>query len=197
MRVWGATPKTHTLFGIVQLRHHHTRHSKTHTLFGIVQLRHHHTRHSKTLQIEYFVHRSVCLGRHPKNTHFLALCISNTPILGIQKYCWWHIWCRGMRVWAATPKQHTFWHCAFQTHPYHVSRNTAGGIFGAEVCPFGEPRQKRTFFGIVHFKYNHTRYPKIMLVACLVRRYAHFGRHPKNTHFMAFCISNTTILGIQ
>ena len=43
-------------------------------------------------------------GAPRQNAQILALCISNTPILGIQKHCCWHIWCRGMRVWGATSK---------------------------------------------------------------------------------------------
>ena len=34
------------------------------------------------------------------------------------------------------------------------------------------------FVGILHFKHIHTRYPKTLLVAYLVQRYARLGRHP-------------------
>ena len=76
-----------------------------------------------------------------------------------------------MRAWGATPKTNNFWHGAFQTRPYQASKNTAGGIFGAEVCALGAPRQKRTFYGIVHFKDTHTSYPKTLRVAYLVQSY--------------------------
>ena len=36
--------------------------------------------------------------RHAVNTHFLALRISNTPILSIEIHVCWQFWCRGMRV---------------------------------------------------------------------------------------------------
>ena len=41
------------------------------------------------------------------------------------------------------------------------------------------------FFGIVHFKHTHTGYSKILLVACLVHKYAHLGRHAKKRTFVS------------
>ena len=74
-------------------------------------------RHPKPLLLADLVHRYAPLGRHAKNPRFLALCISNTPILGIQKHLGGQMWCRGTRAWSATAKPHVFWHCAFQTPP--------------------------------------------------------------------------------
>ena len=42
---------------------------------------------------------------------------------------------------ACTSEPHDFCHCAFQTHPYRVSKNTGTGIVGAEVWVFGAARQ--------------------------------------------------------
>ena len=115
-------------------------------------------------------------GATPK-PHFFGMCISNTPILGIQKHCCWHSWCAGMCAWDAAPKFHNFWHCAFQNPPHWASENTVAGIFVAEECTFGAPRQTLNFLGFVHFKHTHTRYPKALLVAYLVQRHAHLRRH--------------------
>ena len=74
--------------------------------------------------------------------YFLALCIcaffrlcacnSNTPILHIQKHLFWPIGYSGMRVWGATrePKRY-FWHCAVQTPPSQVYKNTFAGLYNA------------------------------------------------------------------
>ena len=102
------------------------------------------TPYPKTLLLAYLVQRYARLGCHANPPYFLAFCISNTSILGIQKHQCWHFWCRGMCAWGATPAPHTFWNSAFQTHPYWVSQNTIAGICGAEVCTFGAPRQNPT-----------------------------------------------------
>ena len=125
MHVWGATPTMH--------------------MFGIVHFKTTHTRHPETLLVVRFVQRYACSARHPQNAHLLALCLSNTPTVGIQKYFWWHIWCRSMHVWGATPRVHIFWHRAFQKHTYQGSKNTFGGMFGAKVCAFGAPPPQCTF----------------------------------------------------
>ena len=173
------------------------------------------------------------LGRHPENTKVLALCISNTPILGIQKHCRLNISCRGMRVWGATPKPHTFgivhfkythtrypeilWvtylvkryarlgrqaknaHflavCSSHTTTQGFQKHSLWHIWGIGMCVWGATR-KTHIFGIVHFKHTRTRYPEILLVDDLVHRYARLGRQAKNAHFLALCISDTTIRGI-
>ena len=135
----------------------------------------------------------------------LKCTLSDAPILGLQNHFCWQIGCRGMRAWGATPKPHIFWHCALQTPSSYVSKNTLAGIFGAEVCAPGAPRQKATFFGIAQCKHPHARYPKTLLQADLVQRYrgtevqryARLKRHANRPHFLALCISNTPILGIQ
>ena len=66
----------------------------------------------------------------------------------------------------------------------------ADGIFGAEVCAFGAPAPKHTFFGIVHFKHTHTRHPKTVLVAYIVQVYASWGATPK-PHFFWYCVFQT------
>ena len=129
--------------------------------------------------------------------YFLALCISNTLILDIQKHFCGQIWCRGMRAWGATSNPHIFWLCAFQTHPSWVSKNALAGRCGAEVCALEAPRQDPTLFGIAHFKHRYPRYPKTLLRAELAQRYARLERHAKKPHFLALRISNTPIVGIQ
>ena len=124
-RVWGATSKPH--------------------IFAIVHFKHIHTSFRKTTLLAYLVQRYARLGRHVETPQFLALCISNTPTLGIQKQCCWHVGCGGMCVWGAMSKSHNFCHCAFQTHTIQGSKNTVAGVFGAEVRVFGAPRRNPTF----------------------------------------------------
>ena len=87
-----------------------------------------------------------------------------------------------MHVWDATPKTHTFWHCAFQTRPYKASKNGVGGLFGAEVCAFGASRQKYILFG---HRALQTQ-PYVCVVGAPAQKYT----------LLALCISNTPILGI-
>ena len=49
----------------------------------------------------------------------------------------------------------------------------------------------------MHFKHAHTRYPKTLLLAYWVQRYARLGRQIKDPPFVALCIPNTRILDIQ
>ena len=69
-----------------------------------------------------------------------------------------------------------------------MSKDNFGGTFGAV---FSSPHQNYIFGGIVHFKHTHMRHPNTLLVALLVRRCLHLVHHTKNTHFCAWCISNT------
>ena len=74
--------------------------------------------------------------------YFLAVCSSNTPILGMQKHLFWPIGYSGMGVWGATPESRDiFWHCAVLTPPSHVSNNTFAGLWGTMVWVFGAPPQ--------------------------------------------------------
>ena len=49
-------------------------------------------------------------------------------------------------------------------------------------------------FEMRYFRCPHPRYPKPLLLADLVQRYAPLGNHAKNRHFLALCISKTVIL---
>ena len=46
-------------------------------------------------------------------------------------------------------------------------------------CLERHPRTQTPFFGIVHCKHPHPRYPKTTLLACRVQRYRCLGRHPR------------------
>ena len=138
MRAWGATPEPHIFW----------------------HFKHLHPGYPKTLWRTDVVHLYACLERHAKTPRFLALRSANIPVLGIQKHFGGQIWCRGVRTWSATTNPHIFWHCAFQTPPSWVFKNTLPGRFGTEVCTLGAPLQNSTFFGIGHFKHPHTSYPK-------------------------------------
>ena len=124
--VFGAPPQnTNNTFGIVQLKHHHHRCPKTPLLanrvqwywclgrhprtqlilFGIMQFKQHHHRCPKTSLLAYRVQWYGCLGRHPRTqTILLALCNSNTTIIGVQKHLCWPIGYSGIGVWGATPE---------------------------------------------------------------------------------------------
>ena len=111
----------------------------------------------------------------------MALCISNTPIPGIQKHLCWPIGYRGMGVWGAIPEpKQFFWHCAVQTPPFLGIQNTFAGLWGAVVSVFGAPPQiPNNIFGIVHFNHHHRRYPKTPLLAYGVPWYGCLERHPR------------------
>ena len=93
-------------------------------------------------------------------------------------------------------------------------------------CLGRHPRTQTIFYGIVHFKHHHPRYPKTPLLACRVQWYGCLVRHPRTqtmfygiVHFkhhhpkypktlllacrvqlygcLGTCVSNTTILGTQ
>ena len=73
--------------------------------FGMMHLKHTHSRYPKTPLLARVVQRYEFLERHHR-THaiFLAWCVSNTPILGIQKHLRWPVVSTGMRFWNATPE---------------------------------------------------------------------------------------------
>ena len=56
---------------------------------------------------------------------------------------------------------------------------------------------KPHMFGIAHFKLRHTRYPKTLVLADLMQRYARLERHTKPPHLFTLRSANTPILGIQ
>ena len=70
--------------------------------WGIVHLKHTHTLYPKNTYVGTFGAEVRAFSMHTGNRKFLALCISNTPTLSIQRYVCWLFWCRGMRVWRAT-----------------------------------------------------------------------------------------------
>ena len=71
----------------------------------------------------------------PKH-HFKALCISNTPILGIQKHLCWPVGYRGMGAWGATPEpKHHFLALCVSNNPMlgiqkHLFRSTGYSAMG-------------------------------------------------------------------
>ena len=113
------------------------------------------------------------------NNIFLALSISNTPILGIQKHLFWPMVCRRMSVWGATPEpKQFFWHCPLQTPQSQISKNTFSGPWCTNGCLGRHPRTQRILFGIVHCKQLNPRYPKTPFLAHGVQTYGCLGRHP-------------------
>ena len=124
----GPQPRTQRiLFGIMQSKHRHCRYPKIFLLvygvqeyrwlgrrpgaqrivFGIVHFNQSHARYPKTLLLAHGVQRYGCLGRYPRTQiFFLALCNSNTPILGIRKHFCQPMGYPGMDVWSATPEPH-------------------------------------------------------------------------------------------
>ena len=165
------------------------------TTVGIVHFKHTHTRYRKTRLLAYLVEIGVWSAAskankigtvHFKHTH------TRYPETLLLAYLVQRFGCLGRRI-----KPQNFWHCAIQTHPYQVPRDTVAGIFGAEVWVSGVPRPNPTIFGIVHFKHTHTRYPDTLLLAYLLQKYGCLGRGIKTAHFLALWISNTQILGTQ
>ena len=172
------------------------------TFFGIALFNNPHPRYSKTCLLAYLVQGYARLGRLAKTPIFLALRISNTPMLGIQKHFCWHIWCKGMRAWSAAPKTHSFldqvksssfarlfvpvppqpyklWHSATKTPCSRVSKNTSACISGAPVCALRAPRQNPTFCGIAHFKHPNPGYPKHFCWHIWSRGMRAWGAKPK------------------
>ena len=109
-------PKPPHFFGVVPFRHPQLRCPTTLLLpylvqryeacgagakphfFGMAHFKHPNARYTKTTLLPYLVPWDARLERHTKPPHFLALRISNIPILGIQRHLCCHSWCRGMRA---------------------------------------------------------------------------------------------------
>ena len=104
-----------------------------------------------------------------------------------------------MHAWGATQKSPFFWHCAFKKPSCSVSKSAPAGRCGALVRALAPPRQNPSFVCIAQCNHPQscTRYPKTLLQADLVQRYALLGRHAKNPHFLTLRTSKTPILGIQ
>ena len=88
MRIWRAASETH--------------------FFGIVHFKQNCTRYQKTLSVASFVLGCARSARHTRITQSLASCISNTPILRIQKPFCWQFGGRGTCGQRAAPKTYIF-----------------------------------------------------------------------------------------
>ena len=109
------------------------RHPKTQTPFyGILHFEHHHPRYPRTLLLACRVQWYECLGRHPRiQATFMALCIANITIQGIQKHFCWTVGHSGIGVWGATPEpRHHFMALC-------ISNNTILGIQKHHCWPMG------------------------------------------------------------
>ena len=85
-----------------------------------------------------------------------------------------------MYVWHATPKAHTFWHCAFHTHPYQVPRGTCGAIFLVQRGVRLACHTKMALLGgFVRFKHTQTRCAKTLCWVILVQGCARSVRRTK------------------
>ena len=156
MRVWGATPNPH-IFWHRAVRTHPYSVSKNTVAgafgaeicvfgaprqnpktFGIVHFKHTHTMYPKTLLPAHLVQRYVRLGRHVRTVQFLALCISSTPIQGIQKHCCWHVLvqryvCLGRHV--KTPQFLAL--CMSNTHLLGIQKHCCWHICCTGMCVWG------------------------------------------------------------
>ena len=168
-------------------------------IFSIVHVKHTHTGYPETLLLAYLVQKYGCLWRGVKPPQLLALCISNTPILGIQKHCCWLFWCRGTCVSGTGFKFTTF----DIVHIKHTYTRYPGTLMLAYLlqrygCLGCHSRTQTIFFGMVYFKHPHPRYPKKPFLAWCAEVWV-LGVPPQkpNNMFLALCSSNTPILGIQ
>ena len=94
----------------------------------------------------------------------------------------------GVQVCAfgATGQKYTFFALCISTTPtIGVQKHCRWHIWCGGVCVRGAT-PKCTFFGMMHFKQTHTKYPKKMLVTYLVPRYARSGRNAKS-HILWHC----------
>ena len=132
--------------------------------------------------------------------YFLALCSPNTPFPGVQKHLCWPMGYRGMGVWGAIPepKQYILALCISNTSILGIQKHLCWPMGYSGMGVWGATQEHKQFFGIVQSKQPHPRYPKTPLLAYGLQRYGCLGRHPQTqTIFLAWCISNTSILGIQ
>ena len=126
---------------------------------------------------------------------FLALCSSNTPIIGIQKHLCCGMGYSGMPVWGATPepKRYFLALCSSNT-PIIGIHNPFAVLWDTVVTAFGAPPRNQTiFFDIVQLKHPHHRYSKLLMLSYGVQWGRHLGRHPETKqYFWALCSTNTT-----
>ena len=113
--------------------------------------------------------------------YFLAWCVSNTTVLGIQHLLFWPTVCRGMRVQGATPEPTPYflgW-CVSNTTVLGPTPPLLAHSVQRYACLGRHPRTHTLFFGMVRFKYYHFTYPTTPFQAHRVQRYACLGRHPR------------------
>ena len=163
---------------------------------GIVHFKHHHPRYPKTPLQACELLSYGCLGRHPRTKQYcLALCISNTTILGIQKHLCWPMWYNDMGVWGATPepKQYFLAVCVSKTTIPVIQKKLCWTMGYHDMGVWGATRNPQIIFsGIGHFKHHHSRYPKTPLPAYGVQWYGWLGRHPgRQTMFVWNCAFQT------
>ena len=131
MRVWRATPKT-DIFWHCALQTH------AYTFVGIFGA-------------------EVCAFGTPHKQHpCLALCVSNTCILGIQRYSCWQVWCRGICLRRAYQTHTFFWRCVLQTrYPKALCIALLVQGYVCSVC-----HTTITHFLAFCISNTHTKYPK-------------------------------------
>ena len=105
-----------------------------------------------------------------KKRHFLALCNSKPPVVGIQIHIFKY------------PNTHTILVQRYACSVCHTERTyflawcilrapTLGPlllVFMVQRCRLSARHTKPTYFNMVHFKHTLTRYPKTLLMALLV-----------------------------
>ena len=129
------------------------RHPRTHSILcGMVRFKHYHFRYPETTFSGPWCAKICVLGAPPQNPKFprttpepkvVAKCVSNTTILGIQKYLFRPKVCTGMRVWGATPQPIAFFFRPLRFKHYHFRypEHTFSGPWCAKLCVLGAPPQ--------------------------------------------------------
>ena len=136
----------------------------------------------------------------PKH-HFLALCSSNIPMLGVEKQVFWTVGYSGMGVWGATRESKHHFFCLVQfKHPH--ARYSKTLLLAWSVQRYGSfGRHPRTQTPLFWRRTCQTSPCQVFKNRFLARRYRGmgvWGASPElKHHFVALCISNTTIIGIQ
>ena len=144
-----------------------------HDIFGIVQFKDNHARDLKTSFL-------VCGGMGGSDAatettrHFLPLCSSKTPILGIQKRSFWPMVCRGMGAWGATPETTRYFlaSCSSKTPILGIQKHSFWPRLCSCMAGLGRHTRTHTIFsGIVQFKDTHPRDPKTSFPAYGVQKF--------------------------
>ena len=110
-------------------------------------------------------------------------------------------WCEEVWVLGAPPlnPQNVFWHGAFQTHLSYVSKNSFSGPWCAEVWVIGAPPlHPHNIFWHGAFQTHQSRYRNHLFRPVLCRGMGvRSATHEPTPYFLAWCVSNTPILGIH